>query len=195
MCPPPYKESTSDSSPNYNEVLLQISTNLSNTLRTFGPSSQQYQVVLQTLKDCLQEIDNHDAKARMHVSGAANDASNRLELDPDMLSRGWKDILINSSQRLFCDFWASPVSAGHPHSANKQTSGAWTAARSTATDLCCGSLAVTLLTPLCDPFARISILFHPESSRDNPHQLQIDWEPQQLRHRTGSWSWMLDDQR
>ncbi|KAL2222237.1 hypothetical protein M432DRAFT_214088 [Thermoascus aurantiacus ATCC 26904] len=44
--------------PNYNEMLLQINTNLSNTLRTWGSSSHQYQTVLQTLKDCLREIDD-----------------------------------------------------------------------------------------------------------------------------------------
>ncbi|RWQ94700.1 hypothetical protein C8Q69DRAFT_508063 [Paecilomyces variotii] len=96
MCPPPFKEANSDSSPNYNEVLLQISTNLSNTLRTFGPSSHQYQVVLQTLKDCLQEIDSHNAEAQRSALGAANGAKNPLEIDPDMLSTAMEFLSLGS---------------------------------------------------------------------------------------------------
>ncbi|KAL4780984.1 hypothetical protein BJX76DRAFT_360354 [Aspergillus varians] len=57
----------------YNEVLIQISTNLSNALNTYGPSSTQYQTVLGMLKDYLREID------RVWNQGAHN-------LDPDTLS-------------------------------------------------------------------------------------------------------------
>ncbi|KAF3400275.1 hypothetical protein DPV78_005707 [Talaromyces pinophilus] len=46
----------------YNELLLQISTNLNNTLNTWGASSHQYQAVLQTLKDLLQRIEQRDAQ-------------------------------------------------------------------------------------------------------------------------------------
>ncbi|KAL1994909.1 hypothetical protein VTN49DRAFT_1096 [Thermomyces lanuginosus] len=45
------------SSPNYSEILVQLSTNLQNTLNTFGPSSPQYQAVLQTLRDCIREME------------------------------------------------------------------------------------------------------------------------------------------
>ncbi|KAL4863977.1 hypothetical protein BDV12DRAFT_201546 [Aspergillus spectabilis] len=57
----------------YNEVLIQISTNLTNALKTYGPSSTQYQTVLEMLKDCLQDIDR--SKNREAQS-----------LDPDTLS-------------------------------------------------------------------------------------------------------------
>ncbi|OKL57457.1 hypothetical protein UA08_07219 [Talaromyces atroroseus] len=46
---------------NYNDLLLQISTNLRNTLNTFGASSHQYQAVLQSLKDLLQRIEQGNA--------------------------------------------------------------------------------------------------------------------------------------
>ncbi|KKK20918.1 hypothetical protein ARAM_004503 [Aspergillus rambellii] len=48
---------TGDGNVNYNEVLIQISTNLTNALGTFGSSSPQYQAVLEMLKDCLRQID------------------------------------------------------------------------------------------------------------------------------------------
>ncbi|KAI9375524.1 hypothetical protein BJX61DRAFT_539806 [Aspergillus egyptiacus] len=41
----------------YNGVLIQISANLSNALNTYGPSSDQYQTVLEMLKDCLRDVD------------------------------------------------------------------------------------------------------------------------------------------
>ncbi|KAA8650934.1 hypothetical protein EYZ11_001855 [Aspergillus tanneri] len=44
---------------NYNEILSQISVNLNNALNTFGPSSSQYQAILEILKDNLQNIDRH----------------------------------------------------------------------------------------------------------------------------------------
>jgi len=58
----------------------QINTNLSNTLRTWGSSSHQYQTVLQTLKDCLREID-----AQRHTHRDRNGRPVPA-LDPDMLS-------------------------------------------------------------------------------------------------------------
>lgn len=51
----------------------QISTSLNNALNTFGPQSQQYQAILQILKDCLQKLDNDKERASRSV-------------DPDMLS-------------------------------------------------------------------------------------------------------------
>ncbi|OJI98726.1 hypothetical protein ASPVEDRAFT_80363 [Aspergillus versicolor CBS 583.65] len=41
----------------YNEALVQISTNLTNALNTYGSSSAQYQTVLEILKDFLRRID------------------------------------------------------------------------------------------------------------------------------------------
>ncbi|CBF86874.1 uncharacterized protein ANIA_11340 [Aspergillus nidulans FGSC A4] len=41
----------------YNDVLIQMSTNLTNALNTYGPSSAQYQTVLEMLKDYMREID------------------------------------------------------------------------------------------------------------------------------------------
>ncbi|EED13139.1 conserved hypothetical protein [Talaromyces stipitatus ATCC 10500] len=60
----------------HNDLLLQISTNLKNTLITFGASSHQYQAVLQTLKDLLQCIEQHDKQHDKHA-----------QIDPDMLSQ------------------------------------------------------------------------------------------------------------
>ncbi|KAL2011030.1 hypothetical protein VTN00DRAFT_3748 [Thermoascus crustaceus] len=74
----------SSNEPNYNEVLLQISTNLSNTLHTWGPSSHQYLTVLQTLKDCLREIDTH-TRSSDHGPSGRPDSTNPV-LDPDTLS-------------------------------------------------------------------------------------------------------------
>ncbi|KAL1972959.1 hypothetical protein VTN31DRAFT_6501 [Thermomyces dupontii] len=45
------------SSQNYSEILLKLSTNLQNTLNTFGPSSPQYQAVLQTLRDYIRDME------------------------------------------------------------------------------------------------------------------------------------------
>ncbi|EEA28786.1 hypothetical protein TMatcc_002863 [Talaromyces marneffei ATCC 18224] len=60
----------------YNDLLPQISTNLSNTLNTWGASSHQYQAVLQTLKDLLQRIEQRDAQLVKST-----------EIDADMLSQ------------------------------------------------------------------------------------------------------------
>ncbi|KAL4902995.1 hypothetical protein BDW74DRAFT_55593 [Aspergillus multicolor] len=57
----------------YNEVLFQMSTNLNNALVTYGPSSTQYQTVLEMLKDCMHEVD----KIRSQGS---------QDIDPDVLS-------------------------------------------------------------------------------------------------------------
>ncbi|RAL01281.1 uncharacterized protein BO80DRAFT_444727 [Aspergillus ibericus CBS 121593] len=57
----------------YNEILIQISVNLTNALNTFGPASPQYQGILQILKQCLRDIDE-------------NKERNRRNLDPDALS-------------------------------------------------------------------------------------------------------------
>ncbi|KAE8367337.1 hypothetical protein BDV27DRAFT_123986 [Aspergillus caelatus] len=62
-----------DNSVKYNEILTQISVNLSNALTTFGSSSKQYQTVLEILKDCLRNIESD----RKQTS---------LSLDPDTLS-------------------------------------------------------------------------------------------------------------
>ncbi|KAL3455442.1 hypothetical protein BJX64DRAFT_295032 [Aspergillus heterothallicus] len=64
---------TSKSNADYNQVLLQISTNLVNALNTYGPSSTQYQTVLDILKDYLKFID------RIRNQGTE-------DLDPDTLS-------------------------------------------------------------------------------------------------------------
>ncbi|KAL1971348.1 hypothetical protein VTN77DRAFT_300 [Rasamsonia byssochlamydoides] len=73
--------SSATAPPNYNEILLQISTNLDNTLRTFGPSSPQYKTVLQMLKDCLREIET-----TVTTQSTASDKLAPAPPDPDMLS-------------------------------------------------------------------------------------------------------------
>ncbi|KAL3433515.1 hypothetical protein BDV09DRAFT_196744 [Aspergillus tetrazonus] len=57
----------------YNDVLIQMSTNLTNALNTYGPSSAQYQTVLEMLKDYMREID------RVRRQGTQ-------DLDPSVLS-------------------------------------------------------------------------------------------------------------
>ncbi|KAJ5371384.1 uncharacterized protein N7496_007476 [Penicillium cataractarum] len=42
----------------YNDLLRKISNSLENALETFGPSSRQYQAILNILKECLQDIEN-----------------------------------------------------------------------------------------------------------------------------------------
>ncbi|QQK42321.1 hypothetical protein Pdw03_6222 [Penicillium digitatum] len=42
----------------YNESLRKISNSLENALKTFGPSSRQYQTIIEMLKDCLQDLEN-----------------------------------------------------------------------------------------------------------------------------------------
>ncbi|KAL1985386.1 hypothetical protein VTN96DRAFT_7947 [Rasamsonia emersonii] len=74
--------SSGNAPPNYNEILLQISTNLSNTFRTFGPSSPQYKTVLQMLKDCLRDIE----RTAVTAETASVDKSAPAPPDPDMLS-------------------------------------------------------------------------------------------------------------
>ncbi|BCS20423.1 uncharacterized protein APUU_20855A [Aspergillus puulaauensis] len=66
-------EVTNEPQIDYNEVLVHISTNLTNALNTYGSSSAQYQTVLEILKDCLRQID----RARNQVA---------QNLDPDTLS-------------------------------------------------------------------------------------------------------------
>jgi uncharacterized protein YukE len=61
----------------YNEILDQIHTNLTNALNTFGASSQQYQNILKILKECIHDIEND--KIKMSTA-----------LDPDTLSLAMK---------------------------------------------------------------------------------------------------------
>ncbi|OOQ88552.1 hypothetical protein PEBR_12624 [Penicillium brasilianum] len=59
----------------YNDLLRKISNSLENALDTFGPSSRQYQAILNILKECLQDIENQkQRKGQEQV------------VDPDMLS-------------------------------------------------------------------------------------------------------------
>ncbi|KAL2819777.1 hypothetical protein BJX63DRAFT_428556 [Aspergillus granulosus] len=64
---------TEKSTSYYNQVLLQISTNLTNALNTYGSSSSQYQMILEMLKDYIKFID------RARSQGVQ-------DLDPDTLS-------------------------------------------------------------------------------------------------------------
>ncbi|KAL6235814.1 hypothetical protein BDW75DRAFT_239788 [Aspergillus navahoensis] len=57
----------------YNDVLIQMSTNLVNALNTYGPSSTQYQTVLEMLKDYMRDIN----KGRGHRT---------QDLDPNVLN-------------------------------------------------------------------------------------------------------------
>lgn len=57
-------------------MCIHISSNLNNTLNTWGASSHQYQTVLQTLKDFLRRIEQHNAQP---VKSSL--------VDPDMLSQ------------------------------------------------------------------------------------------------------------
>ncbi|KAJ5686839.1 hypothetical protein N7536_009458 [Penicillium majusculum] len=59
----------------YNENLRKISNSLENALKTFGPSSRQYQTILEMLKECLRDIENESQKQ-----------SKALVVDADMLS-------------------------------------------------------------------------------------------------------------
>ncbi|KLJ09060.1 hypothetical protein EMPG_15521 [Blastomyces silverae] len=52
--PPPPKTATSAKS---NPIISQISTNLSNTLSTFGPKSAQYVAVLDMLRESIRELE------------------------------------------------------------------------------------------------------------------------------------------
>ncbi|KAF9253612.1 hypothetical protein DTO013E5_762 [Penicillium roqueforti] len=58
----------------YNESLRKISNSLENALKTFGPSSRQYQTILEMLKECLRDIENESQKSKARV------------VDGDMLS-------------------------------------------------------------------------------------------------------------
>ncbi|CEL09459.1 hypothetical protein ASPCAL12594 [Aspergillus calidoustus] len=57
----------------YNQVLSQISTNLTNALNTYGPSSSQYQMIREMLEEYVKLIN------RIRDQGTQN-------LDPDTLS-------------------------------------------------------------------------------------------------------------
>ncbi|KAJ9490040.1 hypothetical protein VN97_g3248 [Penicillium thymicola] len=59
----------------YNETLRKISNSLENALNTFGPSSRQYQTILEMLKECLRDIENESQKQ-----------SKAQVVDADMLS-------------------------------------------------------------------------------------------------------------
>ncbi|KAJ5956340.1 hypothetical protein N7501_010619 [Penicillium viridicatum] len=59
----------------YNESLRKISNSLENSLKTFGPSSRQYQTILEMLKECLRDIENESQKQ-----------SKAQVVDADMLS-------------------------------------------------------------------------------------------------------------
>ncbi|KAJ5940391.1 hypothetical protein N7516_000559 [Penicillium verrucosum] len=59
----------------YNESLRKISNSLENALKTFGPSSRQYQTILEILKECLRDIENESQKQ-----------SKAQVVDADMLS-------------------------------------------------------------------------------------------------------------
>ncbi|KAJ5120802.1 uncharacterized protein N7515_010190 [Penicillium bovifimosum] len=67
----------------YNDSLRKISNSLENALKTFGPSSRQYQTILEMLKECLRDIDNESRKQ-----------SKTQVVDADMLSlaMGFLDI-------------------------------------------------------------------------------------------------------
>ncbi|KAL2830552.1 hypothetical protein BDW59DRAFT_158466 [Aspergillus cavernicola] len=60
-------EATYRNNIDYNEVLVQISANLTNALNTYGSSSSQYQTVLEMLKDCLRDIDKTQDKATQNL--------------------------------------------------------------------------------------------------------------------------------
>ncbi|KAL4803854.1 hypothetical protein BDV18DRAFT_162868 [Aspergillus unguis] len=66
-------ETEDQSGIDYNEILLQISTNLTNALNTYGPQSFQYQTVLEMLKDYMGDIDRMQGQ-------------NSKDLNPDILS-------------------------------------------------------------------------------------------------------------
>ncbi|KAI9930517.1 hypothetical protein ASPWEDRAFT_39404 [Aspergillus wentii DTO 134E9] len=70
-----------ESGVDYNEILLQISTNLENALNTFGPSSRQYETVLEILKECLRNINNDNGRK-----------SNALDPDTLSLAMGFLEI-------------------------------------------------------------------------------------------------------
>lgn len=75
---------------NYNEILFQISTNLTNALNTFGPSSSQYQTILETLKSCLRNMDvaieiDGDRDAQQQDRDMQDECKSG-DIDPDMLS-------------------------------------------------------------------------------------------------------------
>ncbi|KAJ5479873.1 hypothetical protein N7530_005382 [Penicillium desertorum] len=59
----------------YNESLRKISNSLENALKTFGPSSRQYQTILEMLKECLWDIEKESEKQ-----------SKAQVVDADMLS-------------------------------------------------------------------------------------------------------------
>ncbi|KAJ5712548.1 hypothetical protein N7493_009016 [Penicillium malachiteum] len=60
----------------YNAIIPIITRSVENALNTFGPDSNQYQTVLQILKDFVRDIE------RGKLEGTVSDQS----VDPDMLS-------------------------------------------------------------------------------------------------------------
>ncbi|KAJ5638569.1 hypothetical protein N7528_000959 [Penicillium herquei] len=60
----------------YNAIIPIITRSVENALNTFGPDSNQYQTVLQILKDFVWDIE------KGKLEGTVNDQS----VDPDMLS-------------------------------------------------------------------------------------------------------------
>ncbi|OJJ44941.1 hypothetical protein ASPZODRAFT_17853 [Penicilliopsis zonata CBS 506.65] len=58
----------SEFSVDYNEVLLQINSSLTNALNTFGPSSRQYQTILDILKGYMRNIDGEKASRDRHLN-------------------------------------------------------------------------------------------------------------------------------
>ncbi|QKX58118.1 uncharacterized protein TRUGW13939_05239 [Talaromyces rugulosus] len=69
----------------FDDLLSQISTNLQNTSNTFGPSSQQYKDVLQTLRNCIKQIEENLKPEKP------------VPLDPTMLTQAME--LLNLSDK------------------------------------------------------------------------------------------------
>jgi len=81
----------------YREVLEQITTNLSNTLETFGPSSLQYQTILETLKSCLRILDALETPASPSQSSSSVDTA--MEIETETLSVHGQDQGLSQQQQ------------------------------------------------------------------------------------------------